>query len=154
MPSVYLETTIPSYLAARDRGEVRILAKQQITREWWDLRRNDFDLFISEFVVVECQAGDVEAAARRLELLAEISLLEVSVAADQIARILVNELSLPEKAAADAAHIAVCVVNGIDFLLTWNFTHIANAAFRPKIEQVCNSFGYDCPIICSPEELM
>ncbi len=154
MQSVYLETTVPSYLVGRDSSDVRMLAKQQVTREWWELRRNDFELFISEFVVVECQAGDVEAAARRLELLAEISLLEVGVAADQIARILVNELSLPEKAAADAAHIAVCVVNGIDFLLTWNFTHIANAAFRPKIELVCDSFGYGCPIICSPEELM
>jgi hypothetical protein len=154
LPSVYLETTIPSYLAARDSSDVRTLAKQQITREWWDLRRSDFDLFISEFVVVEAQAGDVEAAAKRMELLSGIRLLEVSVAADQIARTLANELSFPEKANADAAHLAVCVVNGVDFLLTWNFTHIANAAFRPKIEEVCDSFGYDCPIICSPEELM
>jgi predicted nucleic acid-binding protein len=125
-----------------------------ITREWWDIRRSAFELFISEFVVVECQAGDAEAAAKRLQLLAEIPLLDVTEEADQIARILASELSLPEKAVADAAHIAVCVANGVDFLLTWNFTHIANAAFRPKIEQVCDSFGYDCPIICSPEELM
>jgi predicted nucleic acid-binding protein len=154
LQSVYLETTIPSYLAARDSSDVRMLAKQQITREWWDLRRSEFELFVSEFVVAESQAGDVEAAARRLALLAKIPLLEVTLEADQIAGILANELSLPKKATADAAHIAVCVVNGIDFLLTWNFTHIANAAFRPKIEQVCDSFGYDCPIICSPEELM
>lgn len=154
MHTVYLETTIPSYLAARDSSDLRTLGKQQATREWWDIRRNDFDLFISEFVVVEAQAGDVEAAAKRMELLSGIPLLEVSLAADQIARILANELSLPEKANADAAHLAVCVVNNVDFLLTWNFTHIANAAFRPKIEEVCDTLGYDCPIICSPEELM
>jgi predicted nucleic acid-binding protein len=149
-----LETTIPSYLAARDSSEVRMLAKQQVTREWWNFRRNEFDLFVSEFVVVECQAGDADAAAKRLELLVEIPLLDVTEEADEITRILANELSLPEKAAADAAHIAVCIANGVDFLLTWNFTHIANAAFRPKIEQVCDSFGREYPIICSPEELM
>jgi hypothetical protein len=154
LPSVYLETTIPSYLTSRESTDLLLSAKQQITREWWDRRRNDFDLYISEVVLIEAQAGDPEAAARRFEILREIPLLEAKAPADEIAQTLVAELSLPGKAAADAAHIAICIVNGVDFLLTWNFTHIANAAFRPMIEMVCDSFDYGCPVICSPEELM
>jgi hypothetical protein len=154
LPSVYLETTIPSYLAARDSSDLRTLGKQQATREWWDLRRNDFDLYVSEYVLIECQAGDPDLADKRIEILSDIPLLKAIHPANDIAKTLVAQLSLPEKAAIDAAHIAVCVINGIDFLLTWNFTHIANAALRPMIERVCDSFDFECPVICSPEELM
>ena len=103
---------------------------------------------------MEASAGDPDAAARRLKVLHGIPFLNAKEGSDEIVRALVNELSLPDRAAADAAHIAMCVVNGIDFLLTWNFTHIANAIFRPNIEAVCQSFGYTVPVICSPEELM
>lgn len=154
MPSVYLETTIPSYLAARNSTDLRTLGKQQATREWWDLRKFDFDLYISEYVLIECQAGDPELASKRIEILNEIPLLKTIPPANEIAKTLIARLSLPDKAAVDAAHIAVCVVNNIEFLLTWNFTHIANAVHRPMIERVCNTFGYECPVICSPEELM
>lgn len=154
LPSVYLETTIPSYLAARESQELRTRGKQQATREWWDHRRSDFTLYVSEFVLIECQAGDSEVAQKRMDILHGIPLLEGIIPANDIARNLVARLSLPDKAAIDAAHIAICVVNGIDFLLTWNFTHIANAALRPMIEGVCDAFGYACPVICSPEELM
>lgn len=154
MPSVYLETTIPSYLAARDSGDVRMLAKQQITRERWDVRRTEFDLFISEAVFAECQSGDPDAALRRLDLLNGIPLLEQMPPTAQIAEHLIGRLSLPEKAAVDAVHIAIAVANEIDFLLTWNCTHIANAAFRPMIEEVATAYGCMCPIICTPEELM
>lgn len=154
MATVYLETTIPSYLTARDSADLQLSAKQQVTREWWDTRRNDFALYISEVVMIESQAGDPEAAVRRIEILKGIPLLELKDPANLITQSLIAELSLPDKAAADAAHIAICIVNGIDFLLTWNFTHIANAAFRPMIEHVCDSYEFGCPVICSPEELM
>lgn len=104
--------------------------------------------------MIESQAGDPEAAVRRIEILKGIPLLELKDPANLITQSLIAELSLPDKAAADAAHIAICIVNGIDFLLTWNFTHIANAAFRPMIEHVCDSYEFGCPVICSPEELM
>lgn len=153
-PSVYLETTIPSYLTAWRSPDLVMAARQQITREWWDDRRQAFDLFVSEVVLFEASAGDPVAAARRLEILDGIPLLEPKEDSDEIVQALVDELALPDRAAADAAHIALCVVNGIDFLLTWNFTHIANAAYRPAIDTVCRSFGYEIPVICSPEELM
>jgi hypothetical protein len=152
--SVYLETTIPSYLTAWRSPDLVTAAKQQVTRQWWDNRRRDFDLFVSEVVLIEAAAGDRDAAARRLEILDGVGLLEAKEDSDELVQALVEGLALPEKVAADAAHIALCVVNGIDFLLTWNFTHIANAALRPTIDSICRSFGYEIPVICSPEELM
>jgi hypothetical protein len=153
MASVYLETTIPSYLTAWRSPDLIMAARQQITREWWDARRNDFELFISQLVIDEASAGDGSAAARRLEVLDGITLLEFGEDANALAKLLVLELALPARAESDAVHIALAVVNGLDFLLTWNCTHIANAALRPRIEEACRRFGYRMPVICTPEEL-
>jgi hypothetical protein len=139
MASVYLETKIPGYLTAWRSPELVMAARQQITREWWDNRRRDFELFTSQLVIDEASAGDQVAAARRLEVLEEIPLLSAQDDIDILADRLVEALSLPDRAAADALHIALAVVNGIDFLLTWNCTPIANAAFRPVIQSVCRS---------------
>ena len=154
MASVYLETTIPSYLTAWMSPELVMASRQQITRDWWDNRRHDFELFVSQLVIDEASAGDAEASARRLEVLEGIPLLEPHGDMDVLVEALLLELSLPDRAAADVVHIALSVVNGIDFLITWNCTHIANAAFRPAIEAVCRSLGYEPPVICTPEELM
>ncbi len=154
MPSVYLETTIPSYLTAWRSPELVMAARQQITRDWWDSRRHDFDLFVSQLVIDEASAGDPAAAARRLEVLEGIPLLGPHEDTQMLVDALIRDLSLPDRAAADAVHIALSVVNGMDFLLTWNCTHIANAAFRPLIESACSSLGYRLPVICTPEELM
>jgi len=129
-------------------------ARQEITREWWDGRRRDFDLFVSQLVIDEAGAGDADAAARRLQILEAVPLLDPREGTDELTRALLRDLSLPDRAAADAAHIALSVVNGVDFLLTWNCTHIANAAFRPTIESACSSLGYQVPVICTPEELL
>jgi hypothetical protein len=151
---VYLETTNPSYLTAWRSPELVMAARQQVTRDWWDRRRGDFELFISQVVLDEASAGDPEAVARRLDVLQGIPLLPAPLDADDLVNQLIRELSLPERATADAAYIALAVVNGMDFLLTWNCTHIANAANRPIIESVCHSLGYQPPVICTPEELL
>jgi hypothetical protein len=153
-PSAYLETTIPSYLTAWRSPELVMAARQQITREWWDSRRNDFDLFISQLVIDEASAGDPDAAARRLAVLEGLPLLEPGDGAEELVAALVKALAIPPRAAADAAHIALTVVNGIDFLLTWNCTHIANAIYRPTIESTCRAAGFRMPVICTPEELL
>jgi hypothetical protein len=153
-PKVYLETTIPSYLMAWPSRDLVTAAHQQITREWWETRRQDFDLFISQMVIDEASAGDREAAARRLEILAALPLLDPGNEAAELAQALIEHVPLPESAAADALHIAIAVVNGMDYLLTWNCTHIANAALRSKIEAVSRSQGFEVPIICTPEELL
>lgn len=153
-PTVYIETTIPSYLAAWPSRDLVTAAHQQITHLWWKTRRHDFDLFISQNVLDEATAGDPDAAERRLEILAELPLLDIDNEVGNFAQALLEYVPLPPKAAADALHIAVAVVNGIDYLLTWNCSHLANAALRCKIEDACKKKGYVPVTICTPEELL
>lgn len=151
-PRVYIETTIPSYLTAWSSRDLVRAAHQQITREWWE-RRDAFELLVSRLVLVECQAGDPTAAVARLAALDGIPLLEQTAEAVALARALVRDVPLPPKAAADAIHIATAAVHGVQYLLTWNCTHIANAVFRPQIEAACRAAGYEPPLICTPQEL-
>jgi hypothetical protein len=153
-PRVYLETTIPSYLTAWPSRDVVMAGHQQTTREWWETRRQDFDLFVSQFVVDEAGLGDPDAARRRLEALADVPLLDVSDDIYALANELVRGVPLPAKAATDSLHIAIATVNGMDYLLTWNCAHIANATLRGRIEMVCRGAEYEPPIICTPEELL
>jgi predicted nucleic acid-binding protein len=149
---VYLETTIPSYLTAWPSRDLVRAAHQQITREWWQ-RRKEYELFVSQLVIRECQAGDREAAEARLEALEGLALLAQVEEAESLARALLDRVPLPDRATADALHIATAAVHGMDYLLTWNCTHIANAALRGRIEAVCREAGFEPPAICTPEEL-
>jgi predicted nucleic acid-binding protein len=151
---IYIETTIASYLSAWPSRDLVTAAHQQITREWWQARRDEFEIFVSQIVIQEAGGGDQDAAARRLEFLKELSLLELTEEVTALAQELIQQVPLPERAALDALHIALAVVHGMDYLLTWNCTHIANAALRGKIEAVCRSRGYEPPVICTPEELL
>ena len=153
-PRVYLETTIPSYLTAWPSRDLVRAAHQQITRDWWDRRRAEFELHISQVVLRECQAGDATAAAERLKILQDLPLLEQTEEATRLAQALVDRVPLPERAAVDALHVAIAVVHGVDYLLTWNCTHIANATLRDPIESVCRENGYEPPAICTPDELL
>ena len=149
---VYIETTIVSYLTALPTRDLFRAAHQQITAEWWRGRER-FDLFVSEAVLQEAGAGDPDAAARRLGVLQGIPVLAVTAEVGELAHRLVDGGAVPAKAAVDAVHIAVAAVNGMDFLLTWNCAHIANAATRGRIEQVCRAAAAAPPVICTPEEL-
>src|SRR6516162_1406461 len=149
---VYVETTIPSYLTAWPSRDLVRAAHQQITQEWW-ARRGSYELYSSRLVVVECQAGDPQAAADRMAAMAGIPLLEQSPEVASLAEALLRDVPLPPKAASDALHIATAAVHGMEYLLTWNCTHIANVTFRPQIEAVCRAAGYEPPLICTPEEL-
>lgn len=153
-PRVYLETTVPSYLTAWPSRDLIMASHQQMTREWWESRRQDFDVFVSQFVIDEASAGDPDAARRRLEVLADLPLLYPSDDVEPLAAELMKRVPLPPKAAADSLHIAIATVNGMQFLLTWNCAHIANAELRFNIEEVCRGFGYQPPVICTPEELL
>jgi predicted nucleic acid-binding protein len=151
---VYIETTIVSYLTAWPSRDIIVAAHQQITDEWWSTKRHDFELFASQLTMREAQAGDEEMAKKRLDALKEATLLETTEDALALAGKLINNGPLPEKAAEDAVHIAVAVVNGIDYLITWNCKHIANAKMRDEIELICRAGGYAPTIICTPEELL
>lgn len=150
---VYIETSIPSYLCARRSRDLIMVANKEITVEWWD-DRSQFDLYISTLVIQEAGAGDPAAAQKRIEQLHDIPELEVTDEVENFAEILMQKVPLPEKAKVDALHIAVATLNGMDYLLTWNCAHIANAVLRPKVEAVCREFGYEPPTICTPQELM
>ena len=152
--SIYIETTIPSYLTAWLSSELVMAANQQSTRIWWTDYKDKFELFVSEIVIQEAGSGNLEAAKRRLEVLNNISKLDISIEAENLAIKLLNNAALPAKAATDALHIAIATVHGIDFLLTWNCRHIANATLRSKIETICRVSGYEPPIICTPQELI
>src|SRR5262245_50974186 len=104
-------------------------ANQTITREWWELGRHQFDLYISQAVVEEVSAGDPNAASRRLEALQGIPLLATSQESNLLAKTLLEGVPLPPKAQTDALHIALAAVHGTNYLVTWNCTHIANATF-------------------------
>ena len=150
---VYIETTFVSYLTARPSRDVVIAGHQQITHEWWDQVRADFELCTSQLVLQEAGSGDPEAAQERLVILKAMVLVDTTAAAVQLAEELVRAKALPDKAADDALHIAIAANQRIPYLLTWNCRHMANATMRPVIEAVCASKGYKVPIICTPEEL-
>jgi hypothetical protein len=151
-PRVYVETTVISYLTALPTRDLVRAAHQQITTEWW-ARRDAFELFVSDAVIEEMRLGDEAAARRRLGAADGIARLATTLEAQALAKALLREAALPTKAAIDAVHVAVATVSGMNYLLTWNCTHIANAVTRPRIETVCRNNGFDPPTICTPEEL-
>ncbi len=152
-PSVYIETTVPSYLTAWPSRDLIRAGEQQLTRDWWS-HRDEYELRVSSLVLAECEAGDPEAADARRLALADLPVLESTDAAERLASTLMKEVPLPEKASADALHVAIAAVNGVEYLLTWNCRHIANAVLRPRIEAVCRRAGYEPPVICTPQELL
>ncbi len=151
---VYLETSIIGYLAARPSRDLVLVAHQAVTRQWWDDRRKLFDVYVSQIVLDEAARGDDEAARRRLDLLLEVPRLRVSEEAIALGRALVETHAIPRESAEDAFHIAIAAVNGMDYLLTWNCRHIANAELIPAICETIEQRDYDAPIICTPNELM
>ncbi|MCG8365208.1 MAG: type II toxin-antitoxin system VapC family toxin [Pseudanabaenales cyanobacterium] len=151
---VYIETSVVSYLVARPNRDIIVAAHQQITNEWWRNKRSQFENYASQLVVNEASSGEVEMAQKRLEALADIKLLETTEEAVELANDFISKGPLSEKATEDALHIAIAFVNGLDYLITWNCKHIANARMRHKIEQLCRARGYEPALICTPEELL
>jgi predicted nucleic acid-binding protein len=154
LPTVYIETSIVSYLVARPTANLLSAACQQVTAEWWEGKRHLYDLFTCELVIAEAKAGDAEAAEKRLELLRGIPELTISDDVKRLATALIAQGALPDRAQADAIHIAVAAVHNVDYLLTWNCRHIDNPATKPAVRAVCSSEGYRCPEICTPIEMM
>lgn len=152
-PKVYVETTIISYLTAWRSPQLVMAAHQEATRKWWDEKRGEYELFVSEAVLREASAGDPSAAQKRLEALKGIQRLKTTKEAESLAKELVQHTPLPSKAGVDALHIAIATVHGMDYLLTWNCRHIANAKIRKELAAACESAGYEMPILCTPDEL-
>lgn len=154
MESVYIETTVISYLVSRPSRDILIAAHQQVTSEWWATRRHEFGCFISQVVIDEIQAGDPMAAEKRMEEVKDFQALEATAEAEHLTRSIIDAGVIPVKAVGDAAHIAVAAVNEMDYLLTWNCKHLANAQLIRRISMICNTESFNMPVICTPEELM
>ena len=152
MATVYVETTIVSYVTARPSRDSVLAAHQTLTRAWWRAR-SAFQLRVSQLVLDEAAAGDEFVRARRLRALRGIPVLSLTDPATRLARELVRQGALPEKATVDAFHIGIAAAHEVSYRLTWNCKHLANATMRGGIEAVCRSEGLEPPIICTPEEL-
>jgi predicted nucleic acid-binding protein len=152
--ATYLDSNVISYLTSRPSRDIVSLAHQQLTREWWDRHRQGFELYVSELVLYEISRGDPDAARARLRLIEDLPVLRITEESRMLADRLFRATTLPDKAASDALHIALAAVNGMDYLLTWNCTHIANGVVLKVVNAACRESGYEPPIVCTPEELM
>lgn len=154
-PTVYIETSVISYLVARrNRRDLLVAANQELTQEWWESRRHSFDLYVSAVVLAEAARGDQASAAARHAILQELALAEITDATMALAQGLLRNTGLPQNANEDALHIAVAATSGLDYLLTWNCKHIANAVIIPRVNAVVRAHGHEPPLICTPQELM
>ncbi len=153
-PTVYIETTIVSYLTARPTDDLLAAAWRKATSDWWNTDRHSFDVYTSDVAIGEAARGNPQAAARRLDALFGIAVLPMTQAVLELSAALLRGQALPPRAHNDAVHIAISAVHGLEYLLTWNFRHIANAQTRPMIRGVCAQNGYTSPEICTPIELM
>lgn len=152
--TVYLETTFVGHLVGRTHPDPVIAARQTSTRVWWSAEASRYVLYVSRLVLDECAAGDPSAAAERLQVIQAIDLLAAMPEVDALAKALIANKAIPASEPRDAFHIALAAVHGMDYLLTWNFKHIANASLRHRIEETCRAAGFEPPTICTPDELI
>lgn len=152
--SVFIETTIPSYYVARRSRDIVQAARQELTIEWWDNHRSRYELLSSQIVIDEAVRGEKLMAERRVAMLADVPLLVISEPVLEIAKELLRDHVVPEKASDDAFHIACAGVHGVDFLLTWNCKHIANPHNRHRIRRCFDRHQITMPVICTPEEFI
>jgi len=153
-PSVYIETTVISYVAARPSRDLIVAAHQQVTIEWWENTLPRCDSFISPLVIEEVARGDKEAAKLRLKKISNFPVLKITTEVRELADMYFAQTQIPEKARGDTYHLALATYHGMDFLVSWNFTHILAASVKIIIQTIYTDRGIQTPIICSPEELM
>lgn len=153
-PVVYLETSFVSCLTGWWSPLEHVRARQAASRAWWEQERAKWHCVVSQTVFDEAQDGDAGAAERRLALLREMELVSTTAEAVALAETLVRAHALPEKARADAMHVALATVHGADMLLTWNCRHIANGVMLPKIYSTLERTGYRPPAIVTPTQLL
>ncbi|MCA9220131.1 MAG: PIN domain-containing protein [Planctomycetales bacterium] len=154
MDTVYIETSIVSYATAWPSRDIQNAALQQQARDWWDIERPKFDLVTSQLTLDEASAGDASAAANRLRLLDGLPLLDIDSDVQSLAAVLLSAHTIPQKAAADALHVAAAAVGGVKYLLTLNCRHIANAHELPRVYQILAREGFGGMLICTPAEFL
>jgi hypothetical protein len=154
MQTVYLETTIPSYLAARASRDLIVAAHQQITQDWWQTARDRFDLYVSAAVLDELRAGDPEAVERRLQFIEDLPVLRLNDDVRALTRHYGETLGLAGRARADIPHLAYAVSYQVDYLVTWNCSHIANGEMIRRLFRANVELKRPTPLIVTPEEIL
>ena len=154
METVYLETTFISYLVSRPSRDLLVAAHQQTTEDWWLERRQNFECYVSQVLLDEASAGDPEEAKTRMAMIGSFPVLEITEETESLTAAIIDSGAIPSHAVRDAAHIAIATINDIDYLLTLNCKHLANAQIIRRVAVACNEQGYKMPVICTPEELM
>ncbi len=154
MKSVYIETTVVSYYSARPSRDVVVAARQEATRDLWPRLLSEYNSYVSVLVREEAAKGDQEQASLRLMAMKAMPTLDTDDAADALATKIIDGHGVPEEYPEDALHIAVAAVNGMDLLVTWNFAHLNNPFTRMMVRQIVENAGYQCPEVCSPDELL
>ena len=153
MQTVYVETSIISYLASKPSRDIITAARQTITHDWWANESHKYELFVSTIVIDEISMGDPAVAASRLHYISNIAQLIVSPEAKLLVDELITAGAIPLRYIDDAFHIAIAAVQEVDIVLTWNFKHINNVHTKSIIERVISKQGRKCPQLCSPEQL-
>ena len=154
MQTVYIETSIVSYLRENPAAAAETVQRQGITRRWWEDYRVRYDLVTAQYVIEEAAAGQGDLATERLQHLAGLPLLPLGDDVDELAAEIVSRAILPADAIVDALHIACAAVNRVDFLLTWNCKHIANPLILPRVFRTLDDFGIPFPVICTPQDML
>jgi len=153
-PTLYLDSSVPSYWLQPERDDPVVAARHLVTRRWWADELPRFEVFISQIVLDELAGGKPERAAERLALVREFALLDVDEAVEDAVRFYVENLAMPSRNLRDAFHLALASVHEVEYLLTWNYAHLANASKRTHLEALNRRLHLPSPVICSPEELM
>ena len=153
-PTVYIETSVISYLTARMSRDLIVAAHQQLTLEWWEQIRPEVECFVSPFVSQEASRGNEKFAGRRLDAIALFSVLTVDEEVEELTGKYLAHLGIPEKARFDAAHLAVAARHKVDYVLSWNCKHIASARVQKLLRELNDKLGVHTPVVCTPEELM
>ena len=154
MDTVYIETSIVSFATAWPSRDIQTSALQQQARDWWMIERPKFDLVTSQLALNEAAAGDPTAAGDRLKMLDGLPLVEINANTEALAARLLAAHTMPQKAAADALHVAAAALAGVKYLLTLNCKHIANAHELPRVYQILRNEGLDTLLICTPAEFL
>ncbi len=153
-PKVYIETTVVSYLVARASNNITVSDRQRLTRRLWEEYSDAFEFVTSDLVLEEAERGDPREAERRITLLDDLRTSPLSPEAAALAHKLIEAGAVPPQSLSDAQHIAIAVVHGIEYLVSWNYKHIVNETKRQHINDVCVATGYQPTTLCTPETLM
>ncbi len=153
-PTVYIDTSVPSYLTSRPSREWPLKRHQWVTCLFWNAYGSRFEMHVSRRVVDEVKAGDPTAAQKRVELISSLPSLKTLDEVGWLTTLILKKTGLPNGAKADAEHVAIAATHKIEFLVTWNCKHLANPAITPKVARACERAGFRSPAICTPEVIL